>query len=143
MEPPPEQPAALLPHGFEVGPWRVEAWLGQGAYGAVFRAVRVGQEQAGPVALKFSVHPWDKRMVREARLLSRLEHPCIPRLLDQGMLRWPDNTQRPWLVMEWIDGAPLYAWAQQHAPSYPEVCLVLAQLARALEDAPCQWRRAP
>jgi len=133
MEHPPEQPAALLPPGFEVGPWRVEAWLGQGAYGAVFRAVRVGQEQAGPVALKLAVHPWDGRMVREARLLSRLDHPCVPRLLDQGMLRWPDNTQRPWLVMEWIDGAPLYAWAQQHAPSYPELCLVLAQLARALE----------
>ena len=130
---PPEQPAAILPSGFEVGPWRVEAWLGQGAYGAVFRAVRAGQEQGGPVALKFAVHPWDRRMVREARLLSRLNHPCIPRLLDQGMFRWPDNTQRPWLVMEWIDGAPLYAWAQQHAPSYPELCLLLAQLARALE----------
>jgi serine/threonine protein kinase len=133
MEHPPEQPEPLLPPGFEVGPWRVEAWHGQGAYGAVFRAVRVGQEQQGPVALKFSVHPWDGRMVREARLLSRLDHPCIPRLLDHGMLRMLDNTQRPWLVMEWIDGAPLYAWAQRHAPSYLEVCLLLAQLARALE----------
>jgi serine/threonine protein kinase len=133
MEHPLEQPVPLLPSGFEVGPWRVEAWHGQGAYGAVFRAVRVGQEQQGPVALKFSVHPWDGRMVREARLLSRLDHPCIPRLLDHGMLRMLDNTQRPWLVMEWIDGAPLYAWAQQHAPSYLEVCLLLAQLARALE----------
>jgi serine/threonine protein kinase len=133
MEHPPEQPVPLLSPGDEVGPWRVEAWHGQGAYGAVYRAVRVGQEQAGPVALKFSVHPWDGRMVREARLLSRLAHPCVPRLLDHGMRRLLDNTQHPWLVMEWIDGAPLYAWAQQHSPSHIQVCLLLAQLARALE----------
>src|SRR6185436_533695 len=101
-------------------------------YGAVYRAVRVGQEQAGPVALKLSVHPWEQRVVREARLLSRLDHPCVPRLLDQGMLRLLDNTQHPWFVMEWIDGAPLYAWAQRHSPSYREVCQLLAQLARAL-----------
>jgi serine/threonine protein kinase len=133
MEHPPEQPVPLLPPGFEVGPWRVEAWHGQGAYGAVYRAVRVGQEQAGPVALKFSIHPWDGRMVREAKLLSRLDHPCVPRLLDQGMVRLLDNTQHPWFVMEWIDGAPLYAWAQRHSPSHREVCQLLAQLARALE----------
>jgi serine/threonine protein kinase len=133
MEHTPEQPRPLLPPGFEVGPWRVEAWHGQGAYGAVYRAVRVGQEQQGPVALKLSVHPWEQRMVREARLLSRLDHPCVPRLLDQGMLRLLDNTQHPWFVMEWIDGAPLYAWAQRHSPSHREVCLLLAQLARALE----------
>ena len=133
MAHPPEQPPALLSPGDEVGPWRVEAWHGQGGYGAVYRAVRVGQEHAGPVALKLSVNPWDERMVREARLLSRLEHPCIPRLLDHGMLRLLDNTKHPWFVMEWIDGAPLYAWAQQHSPSYLQVCLLLAQLARALE----------
>jgi predicted Ser/Thr protein kinase len=133
MEHPSEQPVPLLSPGDEVGPWRVEAWHGQGAYGAVYRAVRVGQEQQGPVALKFAVHPWDGRMVREARLLSRLEHPCVPRLLEHGMQRMLDNTQHPWMVMEWIDGVPLYAWAQQHEPSHLEVCQLLAQLARALE----------
>jgi serine/threonine protein kinase len=111
----------------------VEAWLGQGAYGAVFRAVRKGQEQAGSVALKLAVHPGDERMVREARLLSRLDHPCIPRLLDHGVLPRPDGTQHPWLAMEWIDGAPLYSWTQQHSPSHIEVCLLLAQVARALQ----------
>jgi hypothetical protein len=35
--------------------------------------------------------------------------------------------------MEWVHGTPLYAWAEQSAPSYPQVCRVLAQLARALE----------
>jgi len=35
--------------------------------------------------------------------------------------------------MEWVQGTPLYAWAEQHAPSPRQVCLLLAQLARALE----------
>jgi serine/threonine protein kinase len=35
--------------------------------------------------------------------------------------------------MEWVEGTPLYAWAQQHSPSSQEQCRVLAQLARALE----------
>ena len=32
-----------------------------------------------------------------------------------------------------MEGPPLYAWAEQHAPSEEQVCRVVAQLARALE----------
>jgi serine/threonine protein kinase len=116
-----------------VGTWRVVAWQAQGAYGAVYRAVRVGQEHSGPVALKLSLHPWDARFAREAQLLSRLCHPSIPRLLDTGVLRLPPNSEHPFFVMEWVEGTPLYAWAQQHSPSHQQVCWLLAQLARALE----------
>jgi serine/threonine protein kinase len=111
----------------------VEAWHDQGAYGAVYRAVRVGDERSGPVALKLSVHPWDARLAREGELLSRLSHPCIPRLLDRGLLRAPARAEHPWFVMPWIEGSPLYAWAAEHAPSHLELCRLLAHLARALE----------
>ena len=111
----------------------MEAWAGQGAYGAIYRAVRVGQEHEGPVALKFALYPWDARFAREAELLSRLSQPGVPRLLDRGVLRLPSGAEHPFFVMEWVDGTPLYAWAQQHAPSYQQLCLVLAQLARTLE----------
>ena len=123
-----------IPPGTQVGQWRVEAWQGQGAYGAVYRAVRVGQEHAGPVALKLSLLPWNERFVREAQLLSRLSHPGIPRLLDSGALRPPSGVaEHPFFIMEWVEGTPLYAWAEQHAPSHEQMCLLLAQLARALE----------
>ncbi len=111
----------------------MEAWQGQGSYGAVYRAVRVGEEHSGPVALKLSLYPFDARFVREAELLSRLCHPSIPHLLDRGVLRHPSGTEYPFLVMEWVEGMPLYAWAQQHSPSHRQSCLLLAQLARALE----------
>jgi len=123
-----------LSPGTQVATWRVEAWHSQGAYGAVYRAVRIGQEHLGPVALKLSVYPWDWRFAREAELLSRLSHPSIPRLMDRGVFRHPSSAaEHPFLVMEWVEGTPLYAWAERHAPSGSEVCRVLAQLARALE----------
>jgi eukaryotic-like serine/threonine-protein kinase len=42
---------ALLPPGTQVGPWRVVDWAGRGVHGAVYRAVRIGQEHLPPVAL--------------------------------------------------------------------------------------------
>ena len=122
-----------LPAGCQVGGWRVEALQGQGAYGAVYRAVRVGHEHEGPVAFKVALYPWDARLAREAELLSRLSHPSIPRLLGRGLLHLTPEVDYPWFVMEWVEGTSLYEWAGRHAPSYPEVCRVLARLARALE----------
>ncbi len=133
MEHTPEERVSRLSPGTQIGEWRVEAWQGQGAYGAVYRVVRVGQEHAGPAALKLSLYPWDARFAREAQLLSRLSHPSLPRLLDRGVLHQPSGVEHPWFVMEWVEGTPLYAWAEQHAPAYRQVCQVLAQLARALE----------
>jgi serine/threonine protein kinase len=132
MERAPEESWPRLAPGTQVGNWRVEAWKGQGAYGAVYRAVRIGQEHQGPVALKLALYPWDARFTREAELLSRLHHPSIPRLLDRGLLRHPSGAEHPFFIMEWVEGTPLYAWAQQHAPSHRQVCQLLAQLARAL-----------
>jgi predicted Ser/Thr protein kinase len=121
------------PVGTRVGPWRVVARQGQGAYGVVYRAVRVGREHEGPVALKVAAHAWDQRLTREAELLSRLSHPGVPRLLDRGVWRDAAGWEHPWLVMEWVEGTLLYAWARRHALSSRQVCLLLAHLARALE----------
>ncbi|HEX8699830.1 MAG TPA: protein kinase [Myxococcaceae bacterium] len=129
----PENSSSHLPPGTQVGPWRVEAWQGQGAYGAVYRALRTDQENMGLGALKLARYPWDGRFGREAELLSRLSHPSIPRLLDRGLPRGASGAERPWFVMEWVEGTPLYAWAEQHAPADQQVCQLLAQLARALE----------
>ncbi len=129
---PTSHPALLLP-GSEVGPWRVVAWAGQGVHGVVYQAVRIGQEQAGPVALKLALLPGDPRLAREGAVLSRVEHPSIPRLLDSGEWQHPGGTRHPFLVMQWVDAVPLYEWALQHSPSSEQVLRLLAQLARALQ----------
>ncbi|HEX8703504.1 MAG TPA: serine/threonine-protein kinase [Myxococcaceae bacterium] len=122
-----------LAPGTRVGAWRVKAWQGQGAYGAVYRAERSGWRRSEHGALKVSLWLWDARMKREVELLSRLSHPSIPRLLDRGGPLVASRNEYPFFVMEWVQGVALYAWAEQQAPSERQVCRVLAQLARALE----------
>jgi len=111
----------------------VRAWQGQGGYGAVYRAERVGWRRSQPGALKVSLSPWGWRMEREVELLSRLSHPSIPRLLDPGGPWPPSGVEHPFFVMEWVEGPPLYSWAERHAPSSQQMCRVLGHLARALE----------
>jgi serine/threonine protein kinase len=111
----------------------VKAWQGQGAYGAVYLAERRGWRRSELGAFKVSLGVWNWRMEREVELLSRLSHPSIPRLLDRGGKRNPSRDEYPFFVMEWVEGPPLYAWAEQHSPSRQHLCRVLAQLARALQ----------
>jgi serine/threonine protein kinase len=132
MERAPDEHPLRLPSGTRVGQWRVVAWQDQGASGTVYRALRIGQEQAGPAALKLALYPGDARFARETELLSRLSHPSIPRLLDQGVLRHTSGAEKPFFVMEWVEGTPLYLWADQHSPGSQQVFHLLAQLARAL-----------
>jgi serine/threonine protein kinase len=123
----------FLPPATQVGPWRVVAQAGRGTQGAVYQAVRVDSEPPGPVALKLALLPKNPRFAREVELLSRVQHPSIPRLYEHGEWQHPSGTLYPYLAMEWVDGTPLYAWAQQGTPSLEQVCRVLAQLARALQ----------
>jgi serine/threonine protein kinase len=111
----------------------VKAFQGHGSYGAVYRAERGGFRRSEPGALKASLSLWNWRMEREVELLSRLNHPSIPRLLDRGGSQPPGSGEHPYFVMEWVHGTPLYAWAEQSAASGPQLCRVLAHLARALE----------
>jgi serine/threonine protein kinase len=132
---------APVPSGFVFGPppgTRVEDWLlvdrhGQGAFGRVYRALRIGREAEGPVALKMALFPWDPRFMREVGLLSLVHHPSIPRLLGHGFWQHPSGSFFPFIVMEWVEGTPLYAWAREQDPTNLQVLQVLAQLARALE----------
>jgi serine/threonine-protein kinase len=121
---------ARLPPGTKVGPWRVMERRGWGAYGAVYRALGV---EGRPVALKLALHAGDERFAREGELLSRIRHPSVPHLVDQGRWQQLESLPHPYLVMEWVEGVSLYEWARVHGPSSRQVLHVLARLARALE----------
>jgi serine/threonine-protein kinase len=106
---------------------------GSGAYGVVYLARSVQPEASGFVALKLALHARNERFGREVELLTRIRHPGVPRLLGQAHWLSPEGNPHPFLVMEWVEGLPLYQWAHVRAPSSRQVLRLLAGLARALE----------
>jgi hypothetical protein len=122
-----------LPPGTKVGAWRVYGIRGQGTFGTVYRAVPAGSTQGSSAALKLAVYPGDARFEREVELLSRIRHPSVPRLLDAGLWRSPLGDTHPFVVMEWVEGEPLYVWAARRNPSSRQVLALLAQAAGALQ----------
>jgi len=103
-----------LPAGTQVGAWRVLHELGRGGMGSVFLAERDGDGYVQQGALKLIKRGMDSdevlaRFRRERQILSRLAHPNIARLLDGGIA----DDGRPFLVMEYVIGEPLEAWARR------------------------------
>ena len=68
--------------GSQLGPYRIEALLGQGGMGQVFSAIdtRLGRK----VAIKVSHEHLSERFGREAKAISSLNHPHICTLYDVG-----------------------------------------------------------
>jgi predicted Ser/Thr protein kinase len=97
---------ALPEPGSRFGPYLVEHPVGQGGFGAVYRArdERLGRTVALKVLLPSEAADPESvaRFLREARLAASLEHPNIVRILDVGSI---DDT--PYIGMEWIDGRTL------------------------------------
>jgi eukaryotic-like serine/threonine-protein kinase len=127
-------PAPQVPeYGSRVGSWIVQERMGSGTHGVVFRAVRADRQDGRSYALKLAQEPDDARLEREVQLLSRLHHPSVPRLEGSGSWRSPRGVAYPYVVMEWVEGVPLYTWAAEHGLTLRQAIGQLAQVARALE----------
>jgi serine/threonine protein kinase len=79
--------------GSRLGPYKIEALLGRGGMGEVFRATDTRLGRA--VAIKISQERFTDRFEREARAIAALNHPNICTLHDVG----PN-----YLVMELVEG---------------------------------------
>lgn len=132
METAPGLNPTSLPPGTVLGSWRIVGVGAHGSHGVVYRAERIGHPEAGSFALKLALTPMDPRFDHEAELLSRIDHPNVPRLHGRGVWAGPGGAQFPYLVMDWVKGLPLYAWARVHALTSREQLRLLSQVARAL-----------
>jgi len=125
--------------GTRVGHFRVEALVGAGGMGAVYRAndERTGQA----VALKLlRPHALDRagaaRLRREARVLARMHHPGIARVLDAGVVPagdHPDSPGTPFVAMELLEGAlPITLWAKASHADTRDILAIMARVAEAV-----------
>ena len=90
-----------------MGDYRLIEPLGRGGMGEVYLGERADGRFEQKVAVKLVKRGMDsveilRRFARERRILARLEHPGIARLLDGG----ENAVGRPYFVMERVAGEP-------------------------------------
>ncbi|HLN00455.1 MAG TPA: protein kinase [Bryobacteraceae bacterium] len=127
-----QRPADLIAHlaekqvaaGSLLGPYRIEAPLGQGGMGQVFRATDTRLGRA--VAIKIADEKFSDRFERESQAIAALNHPNICTLHDVG----PN-----YLVMELVDGETLAARLKRGKLSIEQTIRFGTQIADALAAA--------
>jgi eukaryotic-like serine/threonine-protein kinase len=109
----------MLVAGAQLGPYKIEAPIGAGGMGEVWKARDTRLNRI--VAIKVSKEQFTERFEGEARAVAALNHPNIAALYDVG----PN-----YLVMEYVEGK------SPKGPLQPEEALKIArQIADALEAA--------
>src|SRR2546422_1123208 len=115
---------AQLTTGTQIGPYKIEAELGAGGMGEVYRAGDTGLKRT--VAIKVAKENFGERFEREARAIAALNHPNICTLYDVG----PN-----YLVMELIEGPTLAERIERGPVPLEEALGIARQIADALEAA--------
>jgi WD40 repeat protein len=116
-----------------IGRFQLEALLGQGAFGRVFRAHDPQLERT--VALKVPRLPPDRpeqveRFLSEARSAARLRHPHIVAVFEAGQAG--DDF---FIACEFVDGQPLSARLADKPPGHKRAAQWVRDLAKALAYA--------
>jgi serine/threonine protein kinase/Tol biopolymer transport system component len=144
-EPAAERPASVgsgsdIPIGTQIGGYRIDALLGAGGMGVVYRATDTTLNR--PAAIKFvsAVMTDDKyrqRFRREAQMASALNHPHILTVYGFG-----EHAGRQYIATELVDGGTLEAWlrspreaAPAHAPAWRQTVEMLVGVADGLAAA--------
>lgn len=109
--------------------------IGEGGMGLVFLA-RQQEPLQRDVALKVIKPGMDSRQViarfeAERQALALMEHPNIAKVLDAGSTQ----SQRPYFVMELVDGQPITEYCDEHRLSIEERLQLFATVCDAVDHA--------
>ena len=100
-------PETVLRAGGMVSAYRLEAIVGTGGMGWVYRARHALTSRVVAIkVLREDQLAFDRsvdRMMREASILASVSHPGIPRFYECGLL----DDGRPWIAMELVEGSAL------------------------------------
>ncbi|WP_152050986.1 serine/threonine-protein kinase [Tautonia marina] len=130
----PEPDDSLIGH--QIGPYEIEALIGRGGMGSVYRAVR-REEFTQVVAIKLIKRGMDtdeilRRFRNEMHVQAALgQHPNIAAILDAGTTA----DHRPYLVMEWIDGLPVETYCERQGLGIPERLRLFRSICEAVQFA--------
>ena len=122
-----------LETGTQIGSYRIEAAIGEGGMGTVYRAL--DPKFSRPVAIKL-LHEGvadaaaRRRFQREAQMASSLNHPHIVTVFDAG-----EFEARHFLVTEFVDGGTLKEWARSKKRTWQEIVELLVGIADGLASA--------
>lgn len=119
-----------------IGPYRIEAEVGRGGMGVVYRVSRADGAFRKQLALKLVKRGLDTdevlaRFRLERQVLASMEHPGIARLLDGGMT----EDGRPYLVMEYVDGQPIVAFCDARRLAVDARLALFEQVCEAVQHA--------
>jgi serine/threonine protein kinase/tetratricopeptide (TPR) repeat protein/TolB-like protein len=119
-----------------VGDYRVLAEAGRGGTSIVYLAERADQQYQKRVAIKILRLLGDgadilQRFRMERQTLADLDHPNIVRLLDGGST----DEGMPYLVMDYVEGAPIDRYCDEHALPITERLRIFRALCDAVDYA--------
>lgn len=127
---------ATLERGTPVGEYEIHEKIGEGGFGAVYRAVHpvIGKDAAVKVlSPEFSAKPeMVSRFLAEARAANKIRHSGIIDIFNFGQL----GDGRHYFVMELLDGVALDNFIEQKGALEPALAMsILHAVARALDAA--------
>ena len=122
--------------GQRLGAYQVTATIGRGGMGTVYLAVRADDTFRKQVAIKVVKGGLDTRAMlgrfrQERQILANLDHPNIARMLDAGST----TSQRPFLVMEYVDGRPIDEYCRDHNLNVEQKCRLFLEVCAAVAYA--------
>jgi serine/threonine protein kinase/tetratricopeptide (TPR) repeat protein len=127
--------ASPSPVGEQLGPYSILREIAEGGMGAVYLAER--DDVGLRVALKLVRHGrladprHVQRFLLERRVLARLQHPNIARLLDAGVTQ----ERLPYLVVEYVDGEPIDRYCDRRRLTLEERLRLFRQVCGAVQHA--------
>lgn len=127
-------PEALIGQTF--GAFTIMSLIDRGGMACVYRAERTDEAFRQQVAIKIMHSGLNQpelvsRFLTERQILADLDHPGIARIFDSGV----SEDQRPYLIMEYIDGDPIDEWCDRQQPTLHTLLGIMISLCDAVQSA--------